>query len=94
MLDNHIGTYVCQSHYEKLDREYEQFSISPIFGQRCDFCKNSAKHWLTIKPIEIKFLEEKIDDGFGNSVSIICSKCHRKSMFVLRPGDFRCYYCD
>ena len=38
-------------------------------------------------------LPELLYDGFGNSSSRICSQCDRQSMYINRPGDFRCRYC-
>ena len=35
-----------------------------------------------------------LDDGFGSSVSAWCPKCHEKTMYVNRPGDFRCANCE
>ena len=38
--------------------------------------------------------EDIIDDGFGSSVSIICTRCGGRTMQVVRPGDFRCSVCE
>lgn len=34
-----------------------------------------------------------LDDGFGNKCSRFCDQCGKQSMFINRPGDFRCRYC-
>ena len=38
--------------------------------------------------------ENMIEDGFGNSASAYCNKCFKKTMYIVRPGDFRCSECD
>jgi hypothetical protein len=37
--------------------------------------------------------EESIDDGCGNSWSIVCPTCGRRSMQVVRPGKAQCSLC-
>ena len=47
-----------------------------------------------ISDVEIEdSLPELLYDGFGNSCSRICSQCGRQSMYINRPGDFRCRLC-
>ena len=37
--------------------------------------------------------DDRIADGFGQSVSAWCNECGRKSIQVVRPGVFRCGHC-
>lgn len=34
-----------------------------------------------------------IEDGFGNSWSVICPECRQDSMQVLAPGEAECWLC-
>lgn len=34
-----------------------------------------------------------IEDGFGSAAPAICPECGRRSVYVCRPGDFRCSVC-
>jgi len=38
--------------------------------------------------------DDYITDGLGNYWTSYCVRCGRKSMYVLRPGDARCKFCD
>ena len=38
-------------------------------------------------------IPELLYDGCGNSCSRICPKCEGQSMYINRPGDFRCRNC-
>ena len=35
-----------------------------------------------------------LDDGFGNRCPKICQACGYNAMQIVRPGSFRCAYCD
>lgn len=37
---------------------------------------------------------EMLDDGLGSEHSIWCSECKQPTMYVCRPGDFRCSNCE
>lgn len=57
--------------------EYYGFEESPTF-------KNNLE---SLPP------EDFITDGFGNFCAAICSICNNKTVYVNRPGDFRCSNC-
>lgn len=40
-----------------------------------------------------EFKDSLLDDGFGNKHSRFCDHCGNQSIFISKPGDFRCRNC-
>lgn len=42
---------------------------------------------------KVKLEELDLDDGFGNTHPRECPQCNKQTMYICRPGDFRCRIC-
>lgn len=72
----------------------EQYKLDPGLRWRVRFA--GVVMWLEgfLWRVRCWFVEDVIEDGFGNVWSARCSKCGRYSMQVVRPGEARCAECD
>lgn len=68
-----------------IEEKFERLGVARM----AEFAESDeGKKW-----IEMKKSGEIISDGFGSSWSAYCSRCKKKSMVIIRPGDAACSSC-
>ena len=50
--------WLCEKHYNLLDREVEIYSISNPFDWECDYCNTIAKYPVPLKSFLVRFFVE------------------------------------